>query len=276
MADSIWLYNPSLALSILFTVLYTIPTTIQLYQTTVKYKAHYFLVVSIGCCLELGGYVARCVSIHHPSEIPPYATQSSLIIIAPIFFAAGNYLLITRLCPPSLPRIFRIPIRNLTRIFVSCDVVLFLIQASGSGIAASGNWEGRITMVGKDVLIVGLASQLVTFVFFVGIVVRVHSLAKGKEGEGGMGWKRVLWAVYGSSGLIIIRSTYRLIEFALGIRGYPFTHDWTFCVFESVPMLGAVGVFCVWHPGAYFGPGKKRGFRDGGEIQMDGRTSPVV
>jgi hypothetical protein len=50
---------------------------------------------------------------------------------------------------------------------------------------------------------------------------------------------------------------YRLIEFALGIEGYPFTHEWMFYTFESLPMLPAIGVFCVWHPGAYFASEKK-------------------
>lgn len=50
---------------------------------------------------------------------------------------------------------------------------------------------------------------------------------------------------------------YRLIEFGLGINGYPFTHEWMFYTFESLPMLPAIGVFCVWHPGEYFGAGRK-------------------
>jgi hypothetical protein len=42
-----------------------------------------------------------------------------------------------------------------------------------------------------------------------------------------------------------------LIEFILGINGYPFSHEWIFYVFESTPMLPAIGVFCVWHPAKY-------------------------
>src|SRR5689334_17298098 len=48
-----------------------------------------------------------------------------------------------------------------------------------------------------------------------------------------------------------IRSIYRLIEFALGVEGYPFSHEWTFYVFESLPMLPAIAVFCFWYPGRY-------------------------
>jgi hypothetical protein len=53
--------------------------------------------------------------------------------------------------------------------------------------------------------------------------------------------------------IIQIRSIYRLIEFAFGIFGYPFTHEWMFYVFESLPMLPAILVFCWWHPARCFG-----------------------
>jgi hypothetical protein len=50
---------------------------------------------------------------------------------------------------------------------------------------------------------------------------------------------------------------YRVIEFALGIFGYPFTHEWMFLVFESAPMVPAIMIFCFWHPAAYFGTSGK-------------------
>ena len=61
--------------------------------------------------------------------------------------------------------------------------------------------------IGTDVLIVGLATQVLTFAFFLGIVGRFHILARGRDGvrsDAGEGWKRVLRAVYISSTLIIV------------------------------------------------------------------------
>jgi hypothetical protein len=65
-----------------------------------------------------------------------------------------------------------------------------------------------------------------------------------------------------------IRSVYRLIEFALGIQGYPFTHEWIFYVFESLPMLPAIAVFCVWHPAEYLGGGWRKG-KGVGDVQLE-------
>jgi RTA1 like protein len=49
---------------------------------------------------------------------------------------------------------------------------------------------------------------------------------------------------------------YRLIEFALGFHGYPFTHEWIFYVLESVPMLFAVSILAIFFPGKHL-PNKK-------------------
>jgi hypothetical protein len=144
------------------------------------------------------------------SAQPPYAVSSSFIVLAPLFIGAGNYLLMSRLClrvlPSNIIHIYRIPVARLTRIFVICDIVSFLVQVSGSGIASSGNWTGSTVTIGTDVLIVGLATQVITLAFFLGIVRKFHALTKraGVRGNAGQGWKTVLRTVYISSMLISV------------------------------------------------------------------------
>lgn len=130
-------------------------------------------------------------------------------VLAPIFIAAGNYLLISRLIlavlPPSHHRILRIPGRRLTPIFVACDVVAFLIQGSGSGIASSKNWKGEMERIGRNVLIGGLAFQLVAFSLFLCVFRRFHVLAnRHAVGNAPQGWRKIVLAVYISSGLIMV------------------------------------------------------------------------
>lgn len=35
------------------------------------------------------------------------------------------------------------------------------------------------------------------------------------------------------------------------MNGYAFRTEWLFWVFETIPMIFAIGVFCVWHPSQY-------------------------
>ncbi|KND88131.1 hypothetical protein TOPH_07219 [Tolypocladium ophioglossoides CBS 100239] len=58
-------------------------------------------------------------------------------------------------------------------------------------------------------------------------------------------------AVYVSSILIMFRCFYRASEFSEGIDGYPFRTEWLFWVFESLPMIGAISIFCIYHPSRF-------------------------
>jgi hypothetical protein len=99
-----------------------------------------------------------------------YATSQSLIVIAPLLVAAGNYLMLGRLMLAVLPennnKILGLKPTLVTKIFVGIDIVSILIQASGSGIASSNDWEGSQKEVGVNILIAGLAIQVVTVIVF--------------------------------------------------------------------------------------------------------------
>ncbi|KAK0118343.1 hypothetical protein ONS95_012633 [Cadophora gregata] len=213
--NSIWLYDPSLPLAIVFTIIYTIPLAWQFYLTVVKYRACYFSVVIVGAAFEVGGYISRAVSVEKDEEIPPYAVSSSLIVLAPLFIAAGNYLLLTRLCTRVLPEhithIYRLPLRKLTKIFVASDIVTLLIQVSGTSIASSNDWEGGMVRVGEDILIAGLAIQCSSLVVFLAILWKFWTLANTQQRDNaGNGWRLVVRAVAISCLLILVSALFSL------------------------------------------------------------------
>lgn len=132
----------------------------------------------------------------------------TLTVLAPVFVAAGNYLLISRLIlavlPPSNHRILKIPGRHLTPIFVACDVVAFMVQGGGSGIASSDNWTGPNEKTGRYVLIGGLVFQLIAFSLFLSVFGRFHYIAnRSAVSDAPNGWRKVAISVYISSILIM-------------------------------------------------------------------------
>jgi hypothetical protein len=135
-----------------------------------------------------------------------------LIVIAPLFIAAANYVTIGRLITAVLPSdsqtILGIPCRKIAKVFVICDILSFLIQASGSGIASSNNWQGDTEKIGVDVLIAGLATQLVTVLIFA-VILGLFSKMVFREGQAKAtapsGWKGVYRAMCISISLIAVR-----------------------------------------------------------------------
>ncbi|KAK1140086.1 hypothetical protein N8T08_010918 [Aspergillus melleus] len=271
--ESIYFYNPSLPASILFTILYFIPFLYHLYmavlfpRATKSHSPGSFIPILIGALLEVAGYATRCASIKQPSNIPLYAISATLIVIAPIFVCASLYVLTNRLIqngsvgdgekPRSGCLPIRIPISWLPKIFITLDIISCLTQGSGSGIASAGDWEGDEKDTGVGVLIGGLVLQLVTFTGFLVIVGSFHWGMKrqGREVEGGV--RMMLRGVYVAGVWIMVRSIYRVVEFAMGIDAYAFNHEWPLYVLEAVPMLIAISVLGWYHPARY--------------LQVDGR-----
>ena len=55
--------------------------------------------------------------------------------------------------------------------------------------------------------------------------------------------------LYAISALILIRSIFRVVEYAAGNEGYPLTHEWMLYVFDSVPMIICTVIWGIWYPG---------------------------
>ncbi|RAQ49771.1 RTA1 domain protein [Aspergillus flavus] len=276
MGDSIYFYNPSLAASILFTILYTIPLLYHTYLSLIApYTGHqkkvpYFIPIAIGAATEVAAYAIRAASVHQQDNIGLYATSSSLIVIAPVLVCASLYILIGRLIRSSAGggratsnsdtetkepvQLFgRFSPSWIPRVFVTSDVVSFLTQAAGSGIASSNDWTGKEKDVGVGVLIAGLVLQLVTFGFFLVVVVWFdRSFASGEVEEG---VRSVLRGIYIAGFFIMVRLIYRVVEFCMGMDTYTWTHEWPLYVLEAVPMLIAMMVLGWYHPARWLPAG---------------------
>jgi hypothetical protein len=85
-------------------------------------------------------------------------------------------------------------------------------------------------------------------------------------------WQRYLSILYLASGLIMVRSVFRIVEYVQGGHGYLLSHEVFLYLFDATLMLVLVGVFAVWHPSAvvqrekvaYAGDAVEGGRGDGG------------
>lgn len=102
------------------------------------------------------------------------------------------------------------------------------------------------------IVIAGLMIQLVMFgVFAVTAVIFQQRLKRNPTPESSTSsipWQKSMRMFFVASALIMIRSLFRVIEYAMGNDGYPLQHEWTLYVFDSVPMFGVMVVYFLWHP----------------------------
>ncbi|KAL1861175.1 hypothetical protein Plec18170_001690 [Paecilomyces lecythidis] len=125
--------------------------------------------------------------------------------------------------------------------------------------------------LGEHITIVGLCVQLAFFTFFVTTCALFHYRMRSNPPQRVMGvstgsstrtvqtWENVLVGLYAASALILVRSIFRLIEYAQGNNGYLISHEVFMYVFDSTLMFLAMVAMNICHPSVILvGPQKKR------------------
>lgn len=140
--------------------------------------------------------------------------------------------------------------RWLTKLFVAGDVVSFLLQGAGGGIQAGGSLSSYTS--GEHIIIGGLVVQILFFSLFMVVSVVFHTrmvrYPTSRVVERDLRWQRNLYALYAGSLFILVRSVFRLAEYAEGNNGYLISHEWFLYVFDGCLMLGTMCIFAWFHP----------------------------
>lgn len=201
------------------------------------------------------GYLARVFSIKSPDTLIIYIMQSLFIILPPSLYAATIYMIYGRMVLFVGVREASIIRPNwVTKVFVSGDVLAFLLQAGGGGMMA----QAGSADLGQKVILVGLFVQLIMFGFFfiVSIVfwrrVRATSAYYTTPQTGKYSWEALLKLMMAAAVIIILRCVFRMIEFGQGHGGYLVSHEVFMYIFDAVPMLIVQVMFHFYHAGDVF------------------------
>ncbi|KAF7197301.1 Protein RTM1 [Pseudocercospora fuligena] len=246
-------YQPSSPAAILFTILFVLTTLTHLIQTCWR-RTWFMTPFILGGICEIIGYISRSISASEnpgPYSQTPYIIQTITIIVAPTLLAASIYMLLGRIVL-MLKAEEKLFIRRtwLTKIFVSGDIVSFLMQGIGAGVLASAstNADPESANTGKDIIVGGLFVQIIFFGLFViaaGVFYFHVSGATTEERP----WKKHMIALYFVSAMIFVRSIVRVVEFLQGNDGYISTHEVFLYVFDAMIMWFAMVVMNLVHPG---------------------------
>lgn len=107
------------------------------------------LIIQVMTC----GYAARYLSAKKPENLPLYVAQTLLILLPPSLYAATIYMVYGRIVLlVNAPDASVISPDKVTKIFVTGDVISFLIQAAGGAMIAQAGHQD----LGKKVVLTGL------------------------------------------------------------------------------------------------------------------------
>lgn len=141
----------------------------------------------------------------------------------------------------------------ISKIYIVIDIASFGCQMAGSAAQASGP-EGASQ--GIKIVKIGLSIQLVAFGLFLVMVVVLHTRLRGSPSSVSerprVSWEKHFYALYVVSVLIVVRSLFRLIEFAQGPDGHILKTEWMMYVFDASLLLASTVCYAVIHPGRLF------------------------
>ncbi|OQD91871.1 hypothetical protein PENSOL_c047G07669 [Penicillium solitum] len=114
--------------------------------------------------VEVAGYGGRATAHHEAGSIVPYTIQNVFLLLALTLFAASIYMVLGRIirCLHTKSHSL-IRINWPTKVFVSGDVLSFLIQGGAAGLMVSGS----NSKMGSNIVVVGLLIQIAMFCFFI-------------------------------------------------------------------------------------------------------------
>jgi RTA1 like protein. len=188
-------YIPTLAGNALFLALFSIAMVLHL-VLGVWYRTYSYL-IALGCglLLEIIGYAGR-INLHYdPFSFNAFLQYLICLTIAPAFICAGIYFCFSRVVIEYNGRIgasrggrtslSRLQPGTYSKIFISCDVVCLILQSAGGAITSTaGTSNTSLSDLGINIMIAGLACQVVSLAGFVGLAVDFAIRVRRQQARG--------------------------------------------------------------------------------------------
>ncbi|CVL00272.1 hypothetical protein FPRO06_06214 [Fusarium proliferatum] len=267
-------YVPSTAAGIVFCILFSLSTIIHLIQFG-RSRIWWCGVFVIGGLVEIIGWAGRAWSSQCPYNSTAFLMQISTLIIAPVFFTAGVYIILGRLIQifgrgssilrPSL----------YLWIFCTCDTISLFVQAIGGGmVSAAVNKVNGNTDPGVNTMVAGVVFQLASMTVFVALAIDflVRSTRRGMLRSGKQSSIPMLSAMTLSLVCIYLRTIYRTIELIQGWSGYLISQEQYFIGLDGAMMVIAVGIFNFIHPASFLPRSSTEGTGEWLEIPQRAKT----
>ncbi|KAK2750131.1 hypothetical protein FQN57_004626 [Myotisia sp. PD_48] len=270
-------YIPSKPAAIIFAVLYGLSAVFHELQYRATRPQKFTVPLILGAVFSTVGFIARSLNALNLGSPGSIWRISSMFILGAgptyagaDYFVCGRLFSYVRMAAPMSPLLT-------VKLFLSLDILAEVAVWVGSGIQDSKNLEAASSILGRNLVRVAMSVQLGLFLCFSILVFIFQRRAvnrgvwKPSYGEKGVpGWIKVVYTLYASSVLIMIRSGYHIagkkicltplfamlvvninvmIESFLPID-HPFrTNEAPFMFLEALLMLINVVMFNIFNPG---------------------------
>ncbi|KAF8208885.1 RTA1 like protein-domain-containing protein [Mycena galopus ATCC 62051] len=260
-------FVPKKSLSTLGLIFYGVSGLFHWYHLfTVPPRSWFMITLPLGMTTMAIGFALRILYANPPFTMGKYIVMDLCILLSPCLFLTTDYMLLSHIA-----RTFDEEVSNrclvirdsrITKIFVWSDVITFLLQSGGGSLQVSKN--ASLANLGNKVGLIGLVLQAVSFGLFTAVLI-VFGLRISKYFPGLWHPKnprpfkvlsqqpiddwRILFYVVGVTCIgILVRSIFRIAEYAGGYSGVISTHEAYFYCFDAIPLWISMSLYCIVWP----------------------------
>jgi len=237
-------YFPDLNLAIVALVLYLV-VVITVTGITIRFKRWNFLVLSGAGFADCLGWALRIVSTKQTDSLPLYIVATLFILLPPTIAATVNYSLLSQIMVENDIKHKIFTPKRVKWVFLGVDVSAFILQLFAGGAMAIQSAAN----IGRWGMVVGLAISLLCFFFFLCLCVYIHhkaeKLVKGSRPK----WHAIFLALYINMIMLVIRSVFRVAEFAPGYHSAIALNEPLFYGLDALPILIVYATWIPLHPG---------------------------
>ncbi|OJJ67813.1 hypothetical protein ASPBRDRAFT_199515 [Aspergillus brasiliensis CBS 101740] len=251
-------YMPSLPGNALYLSLFLIMLLVQIYQGVRCRTWSYLACMTGGLLLEVVGYGGRLMLHSNPFNFSAFLQYLICLTIGPAFITAAIYLCFGRVIIVYGEGFSRIKSRTYAIFFVSCDLLCLILQAAGGAVTATaGRDQDGLRHTGVNIMITGLAAQVVSLGAFMALVIDyMWRLRRHRQSQpcmfssgGSWKWRGFLCGLGIATLLIFIRSIFRTAELNGGFSSDLANDEIAFMILEGASMIVACGSMSIFHPG---------------------------
>lgn len=251
--SSILRYQPNLPANAIFIGVFGLSMALHIFQG-IKMKTWGFMAsMMAGCILEIIGYIGRLIIHDNPFDFIGFLLQIIMITIAPVFFSAAIYVLLSQVINFVDPSVSRFSPKYFYWIFIPSDIISLILQAVGGAVSVVSTAQEDVK-TGEDISIAGLVFQVVTLLCFVALFIDYVFRASKSPARYRL-TKPILtflFFLFLSTIFILIRCGYRIAELNGGYFSAIFRDEGLYIALESCMMCIAVLLLNAGHPGCAF------------------------
>ncbi|KAJ5203504.1 hypothetical protein N7449_005583 [Penicillium cf. viridicatum] len=217
-----------------------------------------------GLVLEIIGYAGRLQMHYNPFLFDPYLEYLICLTIAPAFISASIYICLGRIVVIYGEDISRLRPRTYTIVFIICDLVSLLLQASGGAVTSIADADqADLSQAGINTMIAGLSTQVVSLAIFMALCldfawkVRKNQHKLNREIHmidlrNSIRWKAFLAGLALATLTIFVRSVFRVAELQGGFHSSLANNEVVFMILEGAMLTIALLCLTTFHPGICF------------------------